>query len=40
MEADGRDFNKQLVEIMDDIGARVEARGLPPEILEALLHGE
>ncbi len=29
-----------LVDIMDDIGARAEARGLTPEILEALLHGE
>ena len=29
-----------LVEIMDDIGAKAEARGLAPEILEALLHDE
>jgi hypothetical protein len=29
-----------LVEIMDDIGAKAEARGLTPEILEALLHDE
>jgi len=29
-----------LVDIMDDIGARAEARGLTPEILEALLNGE
>ncbi len=29
-----------LVEIMDDIGARAEARGLTPEVLEAILHGE
>jgi len=27
-----------LVEIMDEIGAKAEARGLTPEILEALLH--
>ena len=29
-----------LFEIMDDIGAKAEARGLTPEILEALLHDE
>ncbi len=29
-----------LAEIMDDIGAKAEARGLTPEILEALLHDE
>ncbi len=29
-----------LVEIMDEIGAKAEARGLTPEILEALLHDE
>ncbi|MCK8600696.1 hypothetical protein [Desulfoferrobacter suflitae] len=29
-----------LVEIMDDIGAKAEERGLTPEILEALLHDE
>ena len=29
-----------IVEIMDDIGAKAEARGLTPEILEALLHDE
>ncbi|MGO9020137.1 MAG: hypothetical protein ACLQVJ_17510 [Syntrophobacteraceae bacterium] len=29
-----------LIEIMDDIGAKAEARGLTPAILEALLHGE
>jgi hypothetical protein len=29
-----------LIEIMDDIGAKAEARGLTPEILEALLHDE
>ncbi len=29
-----------LVEIMDDIGAKAEARGLTPELLEALLHDE
>ena len=27
-----------VVEIMDEIGAKAEARGLTPEILEALLH--
>ncbi len=29
-----------LVEIMDDIGAKAEARGLTPEMLGALLHDE
>lgn len=29
-----------LFEIMDDIGAKAEGRGLTPEILEALLHDE
>jgi hypothetical protein len=29
-----------LVEIMDDIGAKAEERGLTPEILEVLLHDE
>ena len=29
-----------LIEIMDDIGAKAEARGLTPEILEAVLHDE
>jgi hypothetical protein len=29
-----------LVEIMEDIGTKAEARGLTPEILEALLHDE
>ncbi len=29
-----------LVQIMDDIGAKAEARGLAPEILESLLHDE
>lgn len=29
-----------LTEIMDNIGAKAEARGLTPEILEALLHDE
>jgi len=29
-----------LVEIMDDIGAKAEARGLTPEILRDLLHDE
>lgn len=31
---------ESLVEIMDDIGAKAEARGLTPEIQEALLHDE
>jgi hypothetical protein len=30
---------RPLKDIMDEIGARAEARGLTPEILEALLHG-
>ncbi len=29
-----------LIQIMDDIGAKAEARGLTPEILESLLHDE
>jgi hypothetical protein len=29
---------KSLKEIMDEIGANAEARGLTPEILESLLH--
>ncbi len=29
-----------LIEIMDDIGAKAEARGLTPEILEALLYDQ
>ncbi len=29
-----------LAEIMDDIGAKAEARGLTPEILGDLLHDE
>ena len=31
---------RPLKAVMDDIGARAEARGLTPEILESLLHGE
>ena len=31
---------RPLKDIMDEIGARAEARGLTPEILESLLHGE
>jgi hypothetical protein len=31
---------RSLKAIMDEIGARAEARGLTPEILESLLHGE
>lgn len=29
-----------LKQIMDEIGKEAEARGLTPEILESLLHGE
>ena len=31
---------RSLREIMDEIGARAEARGLTPEILESLLHDD
>ncbi len=31
---------RPLKEIMDEIGAQAEARGLTPEVLESLLHGE
>ncbi len=31
---------RPLREVMDEIGAQAEARGLTPEILESLLHGE
>ena len=31
---------RSLGDIMDEIGARAEARGLTPEILESLLHDE
>jgi len=31
---------RPLKEIMDEIGARAASRGLTPEILESLLHGE
>lgn len=31
---------RPLKEIMDEIGAQAAARGLTPEILESLLHGE
>jgi hypothetical protein len=31
---------RPLQEIMDEIGAQAEARGLTPEILESLLHDE
>lgn len=30
---------RSLQEIMDQIGAQAEARGLTPDILESLLHG-
>lgn len=32
--------SRPLKEIMDEIGARAEAWGLTPEILESLLHGD
>jgi hypothetical protein len=31
---------RSLTQIMDEIGQEAEARGLTPEILEPLLHGE
>jgi hypothetical protein len=31
---------RPLKQIMDEIGREAEARGLTPEILESLLHGE
>ncbi len=31
---------RSLAEIMDDIGAKAEARGLTPEIMGDLLHDE
>lgn len=31
---------RSLKEVMDAIGAQAETRGLTPEILESLLHGE
>jgi len=31
---------RSLVEIMNDIGAKAEVRGLTPEMLEALLHDD
>ena len=31
---------RPLKDIMDEIGQKAEARGLTPEILEALLHDE
>jgi hypothetical protein len=31
---------RPLKEIMDEIGSQAVARGLTPEILESLLHGE
>jgi hypothetical protein len=33
-------FARPLREIMDEIGAEAEAKGLTPEILESLLHDE
>lgn len=32
--------SRPLKEVMDAIGAQAEARGLTPDILESLLHGE
>ena len=32
--------SRPLQEIMDEIGKEAEARGLTPEILESLLHGD
>jgi hypothetical protein len=32
--------SRSLQDIMDDIGAKAEARGLTPEILETLLRDE
>ncbi len=32
--------SRPLQEVMDEIGAQAVARGLTPEILESLLHGE
>jgi hypothetical protein len=32
--------SRSLIDIMDDIGVKAEARGLTPEILEALLRDE
>lgn len=32
--------SSSLAEIMDDIGAKAQARGLTPEILKDLLHDE
>lgn len=34
------DFGRPLKDILDQIGARAEAQGLTPEILESLLDGE
>ncbi|MGD9636064.1 MAG: hypothetical protein AB7G28_22305 [Pirellulales bacterium] len=31
---------RPLKDIMDEIGAEAEARGLTPEILESILHGD
>jgi hypothetical protein len=31
---------RPLTEVMDNLGARAAARGLTPEVLESLLHGE
>jgi hypothetical protein len=35
-----RDDPRTLFQIMDDIGAKAEARGMTPEILESILRGE
>ena len=31
---------RSLAQVMDEIGAKAESRGLTPPILDALLHGE
>jgi hypothetical protein len=31
---------RPLKEVMDEIGAEAEARGLTPEILKSILHGD
>lgn len=31
---------QSLLKLMDEIGAEAEARGMTPEVLESLLHGD
>jgi hypothetical protein len=31
---------RPLAQVMDEIGAQAQARGMTPEVLESLLHGE